>query len=200
MARRSQHSQEQLRDMVFKAAETIVAENGFAALKVREIAMEIGYTVGSVYMVFENMADLVLQLKGRTLDEMRQQLLQVSPLLSPEQQLIELSKAYLFFAQRNFNRWSMIFEHRLDANQTIPDWYQQKVDSIFQQVESLFKQLAPQATVQQHKNAAHALWCGVHGVCILSLSGSLDVVGVKEVESSVILLAQSFIKGWQQSL
>ncbi len=186
--------------MVFKAAETIVAEDGFAALKVREIAMEIGYTVGSVYMVFENMADLIMQLKGRTLDEINQQLLQVSTQQPPEQQLIELSKAYLFFAQKNFNRWSMIFEHRLGTNEVVPAWYQEKVDSIFQHIEALFKQLAPLATAQQHKNAAHALWCGVHGVCILSLSGSLDVVGIKEVESSVILLAQSFITGWQQNL
>jgi AcrR family transcriptional regulator len=200
MARRSQHSQEQIKDMVFKAAETIVAEDGFSALKVREIAMEIGYTVGSVYMVFENMADLIMQLKGRVLDEINQQLLQVSNQQAPELQLIELSKAYLFFAQRNFNRWSMIFEHRLGANEPIPAWYQEKVDSIFQHIEALFKQLAPQATAQQHKNAAHALWCGVHGVCILSLNGGLDVVGVKEVESSVILLAQSFIKGWRQTL
>ena len=186
--------------MVFNAAETIVTEDGFSALKVREIAMEIGYTVGSIYMVFENMGDLIMQLKGRTLDEIDQQLSQVSKQLSPEQQLIALAQTYLSFAQRNFNRWSMIFEHRLGANEPIPEGYQQKVDNIFEKIENLFKQLAPQATPQQHKNAAHALWCGVHGVCILSLNGGLDVVGVKEVESSVILLAQSFISGWKQNL
>jgi hypothetical protein len=34
----------------------------------------------------------------------------------------------------------------------------------------------------------------------LSLNGSLDVVGVKEVENTVVLLARSFIKGWVKSL
>lgn len=186
--------------MVLKAAEKIVVEQGFSALKVREIAAEIGYTVGSVYMVFENMADLIMQIKGRTLDEMRQELLQVSAQQPADQQLIGLAQTYLHFAQDNFNRWSMIFEHRLAANEPIPDWYQEKVDLIFQQIEALFKQLAPDTSAQQHKNAAHALWCGVHGVCILSLNGGLDVVGVKEVESSVILLVRSFINGWQHSL
>lgn len=200
MARRNQHSQEQIRDMVFKAAETIVAEDGFAALKVREIAMEIGYTVGSIYMVFDNMADLIMQIKGRTLDDISRQLAQVADNQNPQQQLVELAKAYLAFAQHNFNRWSMIFEHRLSANEPVPGWYQEKVDRIFQRIEDLFKQLAPQASAEQHKNAARALWCGVHGVCILSLNGGLDVVGVKEVESSVVLLAQSFINGWQHSL
>jgi AcrR family transcriptional regulator len=200
MARRSQHSQEQIKDMVLQAAETIVAEDGFAALKVREIAMEIGYTVGSIYMVFENMADLIMQLKGRALDDISKQLESVSDNQTPEQQLIELAKAYLYFAQRNFNRWSMIFETRLTAHEATPDWYQQKVDTIFERIENLFKQLAPDASIEQHKSAAQALWCGVHGVCILSLNGGLDVLGVKEVENTVVLLVQSFIKGWVQNL
>lgn len=186
--------------MVLKAAETIITEDGFSGLKVREIAMEIGYTIGSIYMVFDNMADLIMQVKGRTLDDIEQQLAQVENNQNPQQQLVELAQAYLQFAQQNFNRWSMIFEHRLSANQPIPDWYQQKVESIFQRIEALFKQLAPDANKEQHKSAAQALWCGVHGVCILSLNGGLDVVGVKEVENTVVLLAQSFIKGWMQNL
>ncbi len=36
--------------------------------------MEIGYTVGSIYMVFDNMADLIMHVKGRTLDDISQQL------------------------------------------------------------------------------------------------------------------------------
>ena len=36
--------------------------------------MEIGYTVGSIYMVFENMADLIIHVKGRTLDDIAEQL------------------------------------------------------------------------------------------------------------------------------
>jgi AcrR family transcriptional regulator len=200
MARRSQHSQEQIKEMVLIAAENIIKDDGFAALKVREIAMEIGYTVGSVYMVFDNMADLIMQIKGRTLDNISEELAKVNNCENAEQHLIALAQAYLHFAQHNFNRWSMIFEHRLPANEPIPDWYQQKVTGIFQRVEALFKQLAPSASAEQHSSAAQALWCGVHGVCILSLNGSLDVVGVKEVENTVVLLARSFIKGWVKSL
>jgi AcrR family transcriptional regulator len=162
--------------------------------------MEIGYTVGSVYMVFDNMADLIMQVKGRTLDDISRQLAQVPEEKDPEQQLLELAKAYLCFAQQNFNRWSMIFEHSLGTNEPIPDWYQEKIDAIFARIEALFKQLAPSATTQQSVCAAHAIWCGVHGVCILSLTGNLDAVAVNEVQNNVVLLAQSFIKGWVMNL
>jgi len=49
MARRSEHSLQELKVMVLDAAEAIVIKEGFSELKVRKIAVEIGYTVGSIF-------------------------------------------------------------------------------------------------------------------------------------------------------
>jgi AcrR family transcriptional regulator len=77
MAKRSEHTQEELKELVLSAAEAIVTEEGFSALKVRRIAAEIGYTVGSIYMVFTNMADLTVHINAKTLDAISAQLEQV---------------------------------------------------------------------------------------------------------------------------
>ncbi len=196
MARRGEHSQEQIKAMVLTAAENLVQEEGFAGLKVRKIAMEIGYTVGSIYMVYDNLADLITHIKARTLDDLTVQLNQVSPQLDAEQQLINLASTYLSFADQNFNRWRMIFEHNPSDDTPLPEWYQHKVEQIFQRLEKLFKQLAPETTATEQHRAARALWSGIHGVCILSLTGKLDIVGVQDVENTVILLTESFIQGW----
>ena len=198
MARRSEHSQEEIKEMVLKAAETIVIDEGFAELKVRKVAMEIGYTVGSIYMVFDNMADLIMHVKGRTLDDIADQLKQVINDDHAEQTIEQLAKTYLTFASQNFNRWSMIFEHRLTEDEAVPDWYQQKVDHIFSLVELQFKQLETSHSEEQSKQAARALWSGVHGICTLSLTGKLDLLGVNNVENTVELLVVNFIKGWKQ--
>ena len=199
MARRSEHSQEEIKEMVLKAAETIVIEESFAELKVRKIAMEIGYTVGSIYMVFDNMADLIMHVKARTLDDIAKQLGQVANGNNAEKNIEQLAKTYLLYAEQNFNRWSMIFEHRLAEDQVVPKWYQQKVDHVFSIVESQFKKLSTTHTDEQRQLAARALWSGVHGICTLSLTGKLDLVGVENVENTVVLLVDSFIKGWKQS-
>ena len=198
MARRSEHSQEEIKEMVLKAAETIVIDEGFAELKVRKVAMEIGYTVGSIYMVFDNMADLIMHVKGRTLDDITDQLKQVNNDDHAEQTIERLAKTYLTFASQNFNRWSMIFEHRLTEDEAVPDWYQQKVDHIFSLVELQFKQLETSHSEEQSKQAARALWSGVHGICTLSLTGKLDLLGVNNIENTVELLVENFIKGWKQ--
>jgi AcrR family transcriptional regulator len=195
MARRSEHSLEEIKEMVLKAAENIVIEEGYSALTVRKIALEIGYTVGSIYMVFANMADLGLHIKGRTLDDIAARLEGVNN-DAAEQCIEALAKAYLLYASRNFNRWRMIFEHRLPEQAEIPDWYQAKVDQVFRKMEAQFARLTPQCDEIQRKRAARALWGGIHGICELSLTGKMDLVGVHDVEESVSLLVRNFIRGW----
>ena len=160
MARRSEHSQEEIKEMVLKAAENIVLGEGFANLKVRKIAMEIGYTVGSIYMVFNNMADLTMHVKGRTLDDLERQLKLAVIKDNPEQTIEQLAKTYLNFADHDFNRWSMIFDQNIVEGEKVPDWYQKKVDSIFSLVDSQFQHLSTKHSSEQSKLAARALWSG----------------------------------------
>ena len=196
MARRSEHSLEEIREMVLSAAETIVVEEGFAALKVRKIAMDIGYTVGSVYMVFDNMADLITHIKARTLNDIAEQLQKVSDDGDPQRCILELAQAYLTFASQHFNRWSMIFEHRVAEDAVSPPWYQQKIDVLFKPLETHIKRLKPESSERQVRRAARAMWGGIHGVCILSLTGKLDAVGIHDVENTLRLLVENFLRGW----
>ena len=195
MTRRNEHSLEEIRAMVLDAAQTIIVNKGHSALTVRKIAREMGYSVGSVYMVFTNMADLAMHIKANTVDDLTKQLQQV-PHYVPDRYIAELAKSYLQFAGKNFNRWSMIFVR--DAE--IPEWYQQKINQLFSPVEAQFAQLVPSCSTQQSKLAARALWSGVHGICTLSLSDELDAESISDVENAIVLLVESFISGWVRTL
>ncbi|MGR8931443.1 MAG: TetR/AcrR family transcriptional regulator [Gammaproteobacteria bacterium] len=197
MARRSEHTQEQIREMVLSAAENIVIDEGFKALTVRKVALEIGYTVGSIYMVFTNMDDLIMHVKGRTLDELADELSEERPGTSTEEAIQDLADCYLRFAHKNFNRWRMIFEAINDV--PAPDWYQQKVNDMFMIVEPRFQKLRPELSTEQVSQATRALWSGVHGICVLSLNGNLGRTGSEDAETTVRLLVQNFIRGWRQA-
>ncbi|MDD2760688.1 MAG: WHG domain-containing protein [Methylomonas sp.] len=197
MARRSEHTQEQIREMVLSAAENIVNEEGFSALTVRKVALEIGYTVGSIYMVFTNMDDLIMHVKGRALDELADELQETGDFDSLEAHIQALAERYLSFAHCNFNRWRMIFEAINDV--PVPDWYQRKVQELFAIVETLFQRLRPELAEDEANRAAHALWSGVHGVCVLSLNGSLGRSGADNARATVGSLVQNFIRGWKAS-
>ena len=195
MARRSEHSLEELKALVLSAAETIVIEEGFSALKVRTIAMEIGYTVGSIYMVFTNMADLIMHINAGTLDAIATQLEQVQEEGSAEQSIQVLASRYLRYASQNFNRWHPVFDYSLSADSKITAWYQEKVDRVFALLEVPFLELAPALSEDQRKRAVRALWFGVHGICALSLTGQRDKVDIDDIEETIALLVKNFMRG-----
>ncbi len=60
MARRSDHSKEEIKALAIKHAYKLIEENGEAGFKARDIAKRMGYTVGTIYYVFGNMENLRL--------------------------------------------------------------------------------------------------------------------------------------------
>jgi AcrR family transcriptional regulator len=195
MAKRSEHSLEELKALVLKAAETIVIGEGFSALKMRRIAMDIGYTVGSIYMVFNNMADLIMHINAKTLDAIAAELKQVQD-CNIEPSIETLAIAYLGYANQNFNRWRNVFENPFPTETKTPDWYQDKFDNVFALIDERFAKFKPELAEGHRKRAARALWCGIHGICVLSLKGELDKTDINDIEESIVLLARSFMQGW----
>jgi AcrR family transcriptional regulator len=200
MARRGDHTLDQIKNMVLLAAEDLVVEGGLSQLRVRNIAVKIGYTVGSIYMVFDSMTELTLNVKGRTLDTIAEEMEQVrAP--NPEQGLEELAGVYIRYASQNLNRWSMLFEHRLPEDIEIPGWYQHKVDNLYGKFEAQFALLAPELSSAQRKQTALAFLGGIHGICVFMLTTQLGGLNSSDLEESVILLIRRFIHdGWVNSM
>jgi AcrR family transcriptional regulator len=195
MAKRSEHSLEELKALVLEASESIVIEEGFEALKVRRIAAEIGYTVGSIYMAFKNMADLIDHINAKTLDAIAAELKQVQD-CNIEPSIETLAIAYLGYANQNFNRWRNVFENSFSAETQTADWYQDKFDNVFALVDTQLAKLKPELSEGHRKRAARALWCGIHGICVLSLKSELDKTNIYDVEETIVLLVRSFMQGW----
>ena len=195
MAKRSEHSLEELKALVLEASERIVIEEGFEALKVRRIATEIGYTVGSIYMAFKSMADLIMHINAKTLDAIAAELKQVQD-CNDEPSIETLAIAYLGYANQNFNRWRNVFENSFSAETKPPDWYQEKFDNVFALVDTQLAKFKPELAEGHRKRAARVLWCSVHGICVLSLKDELDKTDLNDVEETIVLLVRSFMQGW----
>jgi len=195
MARRSEHSLEEIKTMLLDAAEQVVIRQGFSALKARSIAKEIGYTVGSLYMVYANMADLTLHIHARTFDAIALQLKQ-TPLSEAETAMESLALAYINYGVQNFNRWRYIFDDRLLAGTEVPDWYQDKIDNVLTQFELRLASLKPELNALEIKATAVAFFAGVHGICALSLKPSLDKAEIKKIEATILVLVSNFMRGW----
>ncbi|MGX2039305.1 TetR/AcrR family transcriptional regulator [Methylocaldum sp. MU1018] len=200
MARRSDHSRDEIREMALRATETIVEREGPTGLSTRKIANEIGYTAGSLYLIFENLEDLIVQVNARTLTELALELDRATVRKSdPKAVLAELGLAYLRFAASHPGRWNLIFGRGAPAANASPDWYRGRVLVLFDRVEKILAALAPTRKPADVALAARALWGGVHGVCTLALTDKLGNTGLSDAEKLAVSLIENFLSGWMRS-
>lgn len=200
MARRNRHSRIEIKNMILDSAGEIIVREGVAKLTARQIAADIGYTVGSIYMVFPSMADVVMHFNASTLDNIADRLALVREQEKDflEQSIEELAKTYLNYASRNFNRWHIVFDYRpSDIQKLERDWFQQRIDALIIQFAIPLQQLAPHRTTPEITLAAKSLWASIHGIAVLFLVGKPSASPPEHLHDSAVLLVRSFIRGWK---
>lgn len=172
MARRNDHSRAELKRMSLEAAEEILSTEGAQALSVRRIAQRIGYTHGTLYLLFRNLDGLLLELNGRTLDALTGALERSSgDTGSVRDRLRALAATYLDFARTHTARWRLVFEHHLPPGEATPDWLGERIARGFRVLDTV---LADGGAPPGERGAlGAALWSSIHGVTVLAVSGKL---------------------------
>lgn len=198
MARRKDHSREELHRMALDAAQFIIEAQGLAALSARKVADRMGYTVGTLYLVFRHLDDLIVQLNTRTMQELNAALGRAAADCQGAEACVQaVTRAYIDFATRHTQRWSALYEHAFEAAIELPDYFTEQVASMYQLLEGLLRSLAPQRSAQDIATAARALWGGVQGICMLALSNKLAIGRIESMPEVANSLVGTFLTGFR---
>lgn len=182
--------------MAVSCASRIIEREGIAALSVRKIAMDMGYTAGSLYLLFDNLDDLIVHVNARTLDELHDSLAATAARCAePRECIMALAHAYADFAAQERTRWEAVFQFSLASGRELPSWFQEKIAGMFTLVEAHMERLAP---ANDAAVAARALWSGVHGVCLLASGGKLGAVGAPSAGVLIETLVGHFLAGYRE--
>jgi AcrR family transcriptional regulator len=199
MARRSDHSREEIKEMALNAALLILEEEGSKGLSARKVAGAIGYTVGTLYLVFRNQQEMVLQLNARTLDDLDVWLeARSGHCTTPAECLQKLAEAYIDYAVERGARWNLLFDTVADEGGEQPDWYLQRLGRLFGRVEQMLAPLKSDHTALEIERAARVLWAGVHGICTLKIRHRLDLAGNQTTGEMAQMLIDNFLTGFAQ--
>lgn len=199
MPRRSEHSREELRQLALDAVHDIVEAQGLAALSTRRVADRIGYTVGMLYHVFDNLDDLILHANARVVRDLVARCEKAVRGKSPQKAILAVALEYLALSQKHGAHWQMVFDHSMRDGAEVPVWYQAITDDLFMLVETELKRLAPEKSVRDIALAARVLWSSVHGICLLSVTQKLDIGGALNARRAVTSLITHYLQSWQRS-
>jgi AcrR family transcriptional regulator len=174
MARRQDHSPEELRALVLSSVLEFLQTQSAQALSLRQVAKRVGYSPGTLINLFGSYAHLLLAVNACTLDQISERLekqLTETADLDAQQQLLLFAHEYLLFAQQHTFQWRLLFEHRLDEE--VPDWQQNRINQLFELIELRLTQLAQLAGPDELQQASRTIWASVHGICMLEVDNKV---------------------------
>jgi len=176
MGRRSDHSRPELKALILATGHALMAEQGFARFSTREVAKRIGYSVGTIYNLFDSADALIVAINTRTFALWAEHLHSALRLAGTDR-IAALVEGYFEFAETNPNLWTAIYEHRVPATMPIPD-DDAATRALLTAV--VFEEVAQAlgGDVDARVSAlARSLIATVHGHCAFALSGSFALMG-----------------------
>ncbi|PKF51020.1 TetR/AcrR family transcriptional regulator [Enterovibrio nigricans] len=196
MARRNDHSREELVELTLTCVEDYLKTQPYHSLSLRKIAAMIGYVPSTLVNVFGSYNILLLHIVARAIDELRSQAAQaLSATSEPKTSLSALAHLYLDFAAENRYRWQLIFEHSMQGDK-LPDWQNDRIQSMTGLLEALLRKLSPDKSDEDVIQASRVLWAGVHGITLLSVDDKLftdvPVNGGELIDN----LLSGYLSGW----
>jgi AcrR family transcriptional regulator len=201
MGRRSSHTPQEIRALILDAAQEIIEAQGLAGLSAREIARRIGYSPGTIYNIFANLDDVVLNVEARVLDGLDKRLSDVheaSDGAGRDDRLNRIAHAYLSFTHEKPRLWNLLFEHHMPQGAELPAWYQEKLEGLTAQIERALAPYFPPGGEDERQRAARVLWAGVHGITALSTADKLSVVTAETAARLIDDLVATYLAGLER--
>lgn len=170
--------------MILDAATGLIDRDGPAGLSARAVARKIGYSVGTIYNVFDDLDDLVWQINGRTLDSLQANLAASATGSGAEQRVRRLAQAYLDFVTTYPKRWALVLENRSSGARP-PRWYSDRIHGLFDIAEAALADYFPPDAGDARRHSAHVLWAGLTGIALLRATASLPT----DIEPATLVAA-----------
>jgi len=197
MAGRKPLDRELLSIKVLDAAEAMIADRGLGAVNARNVASKAGCSVGTLYNIFGSRDRLIRVLNTRTLDRLYEALKESSTEgKSVDERMIAMAVAYIDFANRQPEVWRAVFEHKMPESEPKVDWYVTSIEHIATLGVTVLAPFFKSGDIRTARHIATLIWSGVHGICSLAQSGSLNFLTQENPKS----LAEDLIRGYLAGL
>ena len=165
------------------AARDIVSEFGLSGLTTRKIAGRIGYTVGTLYQLFEDADDLIEQMNAETLAGLYTACKAVDLSTDPASSLKALAERYIRYTRFEPMLWASVFEHRLPAGRSNSEAYMKALLGLIGLIEQAISPFFEEGQDGKRTHHARLLWASFYGIDSLASTANLSQ---EETEASMV--------------
>jgi AcrR family transcriptional regulator len=185
MGRRSDHTRHELEALILAEGHRLMAETGYARFSAREVAKRIGYSIGTIYNVFESLDHLLLAINSRTFTLWAQSIRARLEGGSADR-IAVLVNGYFDFALANPNLWMAIYDHRLGPGMVLPQRYVEQRGELTSLVEAEIAAVLPPESAPLAAGLARSLVASVHGHCLFAINGTFALLGEEDPRGAAL--------------
>lgn len=183
---------------LIEAAEHRIAEHGVARLHARELAADVGCSIGTIYNLFDDLDALILHVSFCTLkriDTVMEESIADGGSASAIERMVTLGRTYCDFAVSHRNLWAALFEHNLPADYPLPDWVLEGQLSLFRHIEEPLSSYMAGSENEFVGRTARSLFSMVHGMVSLSLERRISGVNLDMLDEQTEFMVRTFVAG-----
>jgi AcrR family transcriptional regulator len=190
VARRSDHSRDELATLVLAAARTIVIEEGADAVTMRKMGAMIGYAPGSIYNAVGDLEAVHREVNAMTLKDMAEELEGVLAAHQPGtlECALAIAEHYIDFVTQNSRLWAALLARPPQPGAPLPESYVRPRARLIDIVATAIGPLFSNASAKQ--KAVVALWAALQGVASLASGGNYQFIASdlapKDIARSIV--------------
>jgi AcrR family transcriptional regulator len=172
IAARKQREKEEMRSLILDSARKVFLEKGYSQTSIRNIAEEMEYSPGTIYLYFKDKDEIFHELHEEGFRRMLEKMQPLEHVPDPFERLKAMGRVYLEFARNNRDLYDLMFIIRAPIkHEEEPEKWQ-----MGQRTLDYLKNVLRQCQEKGHfKNQdveylSFAIWSTVHGMSALYCS------------------------------
>ncbi|WP_047432865.1 TetR/AcrR family transcriptional regulator [Chryseobacterium indologenes] len=174
ISERKQKEKEALRLLILNAAKKLFVEKGIEHTTIRNIADEINYSVGTVYVYFKDKNAIFHDLHSVGFKELGKAFKELFELEDPMTRLKKMGSVYIKFALENSEMYDLMFNLKAPMDYLEEQKYDlwPEGSETFGYVKKTVEDCMNHGHFQDHNSEALSfmIWSLVHGMCSLEIS------------------------------
>ena len=190
VADRKAREKEALRTLILKGAKKLFLEKGIEQTTIRNIADEIDYSVGTVYVYFKDKNAILHDLHSIGFQELGGHFQELFSIEDPMERLRKMGFIYIKFALENQEMYDLMFNVKAPMefleNSNNENWNEGA--ATFDRVKQTIQECIDKGHFKGHnmEPLSFMVWSLVHGMCCLQIRQR--ITGVKFTNPETILL------------
>ncbi len=174
-------NKEDLRQEILNTAKAVFTLYGYEATSIRKIASEIGFSPTAIYIYYKDKNDILFALHKEGFKLLSSCFSILNNVGSPFERLKAMVRMYVQFALENTDYYELMFILKdplsfLESGNDNPVWEEglQTFNYFIQTIEQCKQDGYFKFT--ESKTAALIIWSTVHGLCLVTIRGHLDLI------------------------